>query len=114
MDITFHLVPKALYDALDPRIYYKPRDFEREGFIHCTDGAEEMARTANRYYHSSHEAYYYLSIDKARVRSMIRYEDPGKIYPHIYGPLNRDAIIATRPARREPNGDFLPPEAVTS
>ena len=110
MNLTFHLVPKIYFDACDPQTDYLPRDFTRDGFIHCTDGAEEMARTANRYYQSNSEPHYYLYIDKARVRAPIRYEDAAKIYPHIYGALNRDAIIAVRPAKRNPDGTFWPPE----
>jgi uncharacterized protein (DUF952 family) len=110
MDITFHLVPQSYFDSLDLREDYTPRDFEREGFIHCTDGADEMAHTANRYYRVDPEPYYCLSIDKTRVRATIRYEDERRIYPHIYGALNRDAIVAARPAPRAADGTFLPPE----
>ena len=41
-----------------------------------------------------------LTIDTERVASPIRYElVPGQDlpYPHIYGPLNLDAVIDTRP-----------------
>ena len=110
MDLTYHLVPKQYFDSLDPGRDYAPRDYAREGFIHCTDGAAEMARTANRYYQSDPEPFYYLYIDKARVHAPVRYDDAAKIYPHIYGILNRDAIIATRDARRDAKGIFLEPE----
>jgi uncharacterized protein (DUF952 family) len=101
---------KRYFDALDPRADYVPEAFAREGFIHCTDGADEMTRIANQFYKSNPEPHYYLYIDKPRVRAPIRYEDAAKIYPHIYGTLNRDAIIAIRPARRTADGTFLPPE----
>jgi uncharacterized protein (DUF952 family) len=110
MDITFHLVPQSYYESLDPRVDYTPREFAREGFIHCTDGAVEMARTANRYYRSNPEPHYYLYIDKSRVRAPIRYDDAERIYPHIYGALNRDAIAAVGAARRDLDGTFLEPE----
>jgi uncharacterized protein (DUF952 family) len=113
MDVTFHLVSQSYFDSLDARAEYVPRDFAREGFIHCTDGAAEMARTANRYYQSNREPHYYLYIDKARVRAPIRYDDARRVYPHIYGALNRDAIIAVCPARRAADGTFLAPEPMT-
>lgn len=112
MDITFHLVPKNYFDALDPRTAYVPEPFAREGFIHCTDGAEEMARIANQFYKSNPEPHYYLYIDKTRVRAPIRYADAAKIYPHIHGALNRDAIVAVRVAHRLDDGTFLPPESL--
>jgi uncharacterized protein (DUF952 family) len=110
MDITFHLVAQSYFDSLDPTVDYAPREFAREGFIHCTDGAAEMARTANRYYQSNPEPHYYLYIDKLRVRAPIRYEDAARIYPHIYGALNRDALVAVRVAPRGLDGTFLEPE----
>lgn len=110
MEYTYHLTRQDYFDSLDPQAEYEPAEFARDGFIHCTDGADEMARTANRYYRSDPAAYYYLWIDKARVRAPIRYEDPGRLYPHIYGPLNRNAIVAVRPARRAADGGFAPPE----
>jgi glutathione S-transferase len=43
-----------------------------------------------------------LEIDEDRVIPEIRYEMvPGQTdpYPHIYGPLNVDAVVAVRPYR---------------
>ena len=113
MDLTFHLVPQSYFDSLDAQADYTPRDYARDGFIHCTDGAVEMARTANRYYQANSEPHYYLYLDKARVRAPIRYEDAARIYPHIYGALNRDAIVAVRVARRGADGTFLEPELLS-
>jgi uncharacterized protein (DUF952 family) len=111
MDLTFHLVSQEYFDALDPHAGYVPHDFARDVFIHCTDGADEMARTANRYYKTNAGTHYYLYIDKARVRAAIRYDDAARLYPHIYGALNRDAIVAVRAARRAADGTFLAPES---
>ncbi len=86
-----------------------PREFARDKFIHCTDDAEEMARIANAFYKSNPEPHYYLYIDQTRVRAPISYDDAARLYPHIYGALNRDAIIAVRAARRSSDGTFLPP-----
>ncbi len=114
MDIIYHLVPAAYYDALDPRADYVPSDYARDGFIHCTDAPAEMANVANRYYGTNAEPHYYIYIDKARVRAPIRYDDAACLYSHIYGALNRDAIRAVRPARREADGSFLPPETLSN
>lgn len=110
LNLTFHLVSKTFFDSCDPQVDYAPEPFAHDGFIHCTDGADEMARTANRYYQSNPAPHYYLYIDKARVHARIRYDAEPHIYPHIYGALNRDAIVAVRPARRNADGTFLPPE----
>ncbi len=110
MDLTFHLVPQKYFEACNPQTDYTPEPFTRDGFIHCTDGADEMARTANRYYKANREPHLYLYIDKSLVRAPLRYDAAPHIYPHIYGALNRDAIVAIHPARREPDGTFIAPE----
>lgn len=112
MDITFHLVPKSYFDSLDTKNNYIPFAFACEGFIHCTDGADEMSLVANTLYKSNLEPHYYLYIDKSRVGAPIRYEDAGHKYPHVYGALNRDAIVAIREARRNKDGKFLAPETL--
>jgi uncharacterized protein (DUF952 family) len=107
--LTLHIVPEPYWRASDPAQPYRPEPFEREGFIHCTDGAERMAEVANRYYRDDPREYLVLVIDLARLTSPWRYDDAEHLFPHIYGPLNRDAIIATHPMPRANDGSFLPP-----
>ena len=76
--------------------------------MHCTDGAQNLVEVGNRYYRNDLGQFLVLYVEKARVKSPIKYEDPEEIYPHIYGPLNRDAIVDVRPAPRNPDGSFLP------
>jgi uncharacterized protein (DUF952 family) len=106
---TFHLVAAAYYRDCDSSAPYTPEPFDREGFIHCTDGAQNVADVANAYYKEDRRMYVALVIDTSRVTAEIRYEDPARIYPHIYGPLNRDAIVTIVPVLREADGTFLPP-----
>ncbi len=109
MNVTFHLVPKSYFDALDADADYLPTAYPQDGFIHCTDDPQEMARVANLFYRAEPPPHLYLYIDKDRVKSPVRYDDEANKYPHIYGPLNRDAIVAMREAGRDGGGDFLPP-----
>ncbi len=46
-------------------------------------------------------------IDKEKVAAEVKYEDPEQIFPHIYGPLNRDAIVKELPVKRAEDGTFL-------
>ena len=105
---TFHYTSETYYNSLDPAADYVPLEFEQDGFIHCTDGAENVARTASRIYRFDPDSFLALYIDKTLVTSPIKYEDPDEIYPHIYGPLNRDAIVRVLNAWRDHDGFFLP------
>jgi uncharacterized protein (DUF952 family) len=104
---TFHYTPMSYFDRLDPAEDYVPAEYGEEGFIHCTDGAANMAKTANKHFGRDPRDFWALYIEKEQVRSPIKYEDPREIYPHIYGPLNRDAIVRMLPAVRDHDGTFL-------
>ena len=106
---TYHLVPAAYWQASDPAADYTPEPFAAEGFIHTTHNPIELAATANRYYRADRQPYLVLHIDLSRVRPPVRIDDPAGRYPHIHGPLNRDAIIAVTDAVREPDGAFRYP-----
>jgi len=109
LDITFHGTPAAHFDSLDPNESYVPVDFEREAFIHCTDGERRLADTLTAYHSDSLGDWLVLYIDKERVIPQIEYEGAERVFPHICGPLNRDAIVAVRPLMRTSDGAFLAP-----
>ncbi|MBI2755494.1 MAG: DUF952 domain-containing protein [Chloroflexi bacterium] len=104
---TFHLTSASWWEAADPSLDYVPEPFEREGFIHCTDGEANLVATANRYYREVRGAFVALEIDRAVVRAPILYEDAARIYPHVYGSLNRDAVLRVRAVQRAADGSFL-------
>src|SRR4051812_46661188 len=104
---TYHLVPQPYFESQDPAADYRPEAFEREGFIHTTDGDDELILTANRHCKTDPRPYLVLELDLTRVVAPVRYDDGRRIYPHIYGPLNRDAILAIRTMRRAEDGTFL-------
>jgi uncharacterized protein (DUF952 family) len=80
---------------------------EQEGFIHAST-ADQVEGVANRYYTGVTELVL-LVIDEGRLTSELRYDDvPGQPapYPHIYGPLNVDAIIEAQPLAAGAEGRF--------
>jgi uncharacterized protein (DUF952 family) len=105
--MTFHLTTMECWERQKNLETYVPDAFANEGFIHCTDGQQNMIDTANRYYANDPATFICLEIDPARVSSEIRYEDPAHIYPHIYGPLNTEAVIAIRSMIRNVDGRFV-------
>jgi uncharacterized protein (DUF952 family) len=83
----------------------RDRTLAEEGFIHAST-AEQVAPVANRYFRGLPDL---LVIDPGRVGPEIRYElVPGSDapYPHIYGPLNADAVVSTRPLAPGPGGEY--------
>jgi glutathione S-transferase len=84
------------------------RTLAQEGFIHASQAAQ-VAWVANAFYRDSPDELVVLVIDAGLVRAPIRYEEvPGADapFPHIYGPLNTDAVLAARPFPAGPDGLF--------
>ncbi len=80
-----------------------------DGFIHCSTGGQ-VVRTANRYF-PGQSGLVLLEIDPALAASEIRYEDSGgEMFPHLYGPLNLDAVVDVMRFPPDAQGDFHFPE----
>ncbi len=107
--LTYHLVPVDEWDAAPPDAPYFPAAFAREGFVHTTHAAEEVAAAGNRYYRADPRPHYAVVIDLRRITAPWRY-DGDERFPHIYGGIDRIAVLATPPAPRMADGIFLPPE----
>lgn len=107
MPTTFHLALASEWSADADAATYAPSAFEREGFIHCTDGAEEMVATANRYYRGDPGPFVVLDVDLERVDCPVVYEDERRVYPHVYGRLPRAAVTAVLPTMRTADGTFV-------
>ena len=109
-DLIYHLVPIDYWEARLLDRVYVPAEYKREGFIHCTRGDEQLAIVANRYYRNDRRAWQVLVIDERAVVSEIKYEPgaDGLLYPHIYGPLNREAVLEVLSMSRDPDGVFQP------
>lgn len=109
--MTLHLLPAARWEAwraeADPAARYEPAGFAVEGFVHCTDGDDEMLAVANSIYGGAPGAFVALDLDLALAGAPWRYDDPGSPYPHVYGPLRRDAIRGVRPVLRDAAGRFV-------
>ena len=75
--------------------------------MHCSD-AGQVAGVANFIFKGLDDLVL-LEIDPDRVRARLQYDDvPGERapYPHIYGPLNIDAVVKVRPFDAGQDGVF--------
>jgi len=106
---TFHIVPDPVWLALDVAKPYRHSSLDTEGFIHCTDGAEAMRDTANRFYRDDPRPFVLLTVDLDAAGSPWRIDDPGMPFPHVYGPIDRRAILDVRPMPRAVDGTFTTP-----
>jgi uncharacterized protein (DUF952 family) len=108
---TFHLAPLEVWSEERGDAPYVATSLATEGFIHCTDGVEAMVATANRFYASDPRPFVVLTIDLDALDVPWRYDEPGSPFPHVYGPIELDAIVSATRVPRDADGRFLPFEA---
>lgn len=93
---------------------YTADSLASEGFIHCSTPAQVLG-PANEIYRGQTDLLL-LAIDPGKLTAALVYEDcyeTGQAFPHIYGPLNLDAVVRVVPFPPQPDGSFtLPPELV--
>ena len=89
-----------------------------EGFAHCST-EHQMVDVANKYY-SGATNMVLLNIDPTKLTSQLKFEPPAHLdgspalphepmFPHIYGPINLDAVIEVIDFPSRSNGEFVAP-----
>lgn len=102
-----HLTPRQVWEQQSTLDTYTPEGYDADGFIHLTIGEASLVDVGNRYYRSDARPYVVLRIDPTRISAPVRFDDDSGIYPHVYGPLNRDAVTDVGMMLRTKNGEFL-------
>lgn len=109
----YHLVWKSEWPTLHSGGDYRAASLKTEGFIHCTREPEKLVEVANLFFPERPEdQLLVIALDSGKIKPDIKYEDPGcgHLFPHIYGPLNLDAVESTHQLRRTNGSWSLPSE----
>ena len=105
MDPVVHICLSADWKAAQIAGEYRANSLESEGFIHFSK-PEQAIDTANRYY-AGNKDLLLLWIDTKKLAAELRWETShGDIYPHLYGPLNLNAILEISNFNPDPDGVF--------
>ena len=89
-----------------------------EGFAHCST-EHQMVDVANKYYRGTSDMVL-LNIDPSKLASVLKFEPPAHLdgspalphepqFPHIYGPINLDAVIEAIDFPCDEQGVFTSP-----
>src|SRR5512138_483406 len=116
--MIYHITSRTEWGEARQRGEYRAPSLETEGFIHCST-SEQVLPVAEKYY-SGHNDLLLLVIDEARLSSDLKWEPPaggapppgvpeGVPFPHIYGPINLDAVIRAVDLETGPDGRYKSP-----
>lgn len=112
MPTIFHITTPQAWSQAVAAGSYRGDTLETEGFIHCSTRAQ-VTHVANARFHGR-SGLVLLCIAPERVGSEIRYEpaEAGELFPHIYGPLNLDAVTTVLDFPPGADGRFVLPTGV--
>jgi uncharacterized protein (DUF952 family) len=110
--VIYHITSRTSWLAAQKSGEYTADSLAAQGFIHCSK-ADQVVRVANTWYAAQH-GLVLLEIDETRLKPEVRWEPgtdkPDELFPHIYGPLNLDAVSQVYSFEPDRNGQFsLPP-----
>jgi predicted cupin superfamily sugar epimerase/uncharacterized protein (DUF952 family) len=98
-----------------------PGPAEPGSFLHASPDEATALAVANAYFLECAEPVVALGIDVGRISAEVRVEPPdpepvpgvdaGTRFPHVYGPVEADAVGVVRYARRDPAGRYIAFEA---
>jgi uncharacterized protein (DUF952 family) len=110
--MLFHICTDEEWQEARVAGVYGAEAMQRDGFVHCSDPGT-VHLPANRLYNARTDLVL-LQIDPARLSVLAKWEpgideDPsGPWFPHIYGEINLDAVVAVHPFVPNDGGGFTP------
>ena len=88
----YHITTQAHWNAFKDKGYYEPEAYRKEGFIHCCE-VHQLQEVLLRYFQGQ-SSLLLLHIDEMKLTAPLKREvsTGGKLFPHIYGHINKEAI----------------------
>ena len=94
MPIIYHVTTATEWNAAQEKGFYEAASLKTEGFIHCSE-QHQVEGVLERYFENK-TGLVKLVIDTSKLTSRYVQEWSPSIrdtFPHIYGPVNTDAVI---------------------
>ncbi|MFJ5140414.1 DUF952 domain-containing protein [Streptomyces sp. NPDC088707] len=102
--MLLHVVPQEDWSAA-PDAPYAPASLAAEGFVHCSPDEAAALVVADARYRDVPGLLLVLVIDEERLAGEVRWEGSGgTLFPHVYGPVERDAVVSVLEVRRDADG----------
>ena len=94
--MIYHVTSNTDWQKALQQGFYEHPSLAEEGFIH-TSKEEQVKSVLERYYQNQQDLLL-LHIDETKLTAALKYELAPSVneeFPHIYGALNLDAVVAT-------------------
>jgi len=114
-----HITTQGAWNSAQDNGVFRSPEFDDIGFIHCST-PEQVLFVANSLF-AGRTGLVMLLVDPAKLTSPVRWEPAhnatGRLlpvtregfFPHVYGPINLDAVIRTVDLVPNEQGNFILP-----
>lgn len=93
--LIVHICPRSVWEAARATGAYAAPSLEQVGFIHFSH--PEQVDTVIKRYYSQVPDLVLLWVDPTLLDAEVRHEAAdGETFPHLYGPLNLDAVVMVK------------------
>ena len=104
-ELIYHIAIRTEWESYADAHTYQPDRNGRDGFIHCSE-LYQLESVADYSFRGRRDLLL-LEIMPTKLEPETRYEQDGKEkYPHIYGPINKDAVARTMEVGSNSDGRF--------
>jgi uncharacterized protein (DUF952 family) len=113
--MIYHVTSRMAWNQARQRGDYRAESLENEGFIHCSTD-EQVIPVVEKFY-KGQDSLLLLVIEPERLTSDLRWEPPAEgapppgipedaLFPHIYGPINLEAVVRVLDLQAQPDGKY--------
>ncbi|WP_165226905.1 DUF952 domain-containing protein [Aquisphaera insulae] len=98
MAVILRITSRAIWEKARADGEFRSEDLAGEGFIHAAT-REQLPFVREKFY-KDQAGLVVLHVDTDRLTSPVIWENPhanGRLFPHVYGPINVDAVTEIRP-----------------
>ena len=114
MALILHITQRAAWEAARQTGSYTAPSLATQGFIHCSR-PDQVTRVADFLFRGQ-PGLVLICIAPDRLTAPLRFESPAgseAVFPHIYGPLNLDAVSQVLDFPPQEDGTFALPKAIS-
>lgn len=113
--MIYHITSRSAWNKARHSGEYRAESLESEGFIHCSTGTQVLP-VVEKFYLGQH-GLLLLMIDPSLLSADLKWEPPaggtpppgvpeGDLFPHIYGPINLNAVVKAVDLESNPDGNY--------
>ncbi|GAA5514720.1 hypothetical protein Dcar01_03480 [Deinococcus carri] len=115
MALIAHITTGAAWQEAHQAGQYIHPSLMTDGYIHCSTPTEEQLLAVANAHFAGQAGLVVLLIDRQRLTVPVRdeeFEDSGRFYPHVYGPIPVGAVVQALDFPAGVGGRFSLPDAL--